>query len=173
MKLSKLFSILENSAEYKTFKKESKNAFFCAAFSILNFKDNIFQNSLDFRDSKNIFSFKIQDSGKIEATGETLLKGKKPLEKINLEDADELKIDIEDLKDIAERELKKNKIASNLNEIIAVLQNHEKKLIWNLTCMCEGFTIISLHVDALSGETLKFEKRNLMDFVSVRKPDKK
>jgi hypothetical protein len=177
MKLGNLLAKLEKSPAYKDFKndKESKDAFFCAAFLIMNFKQKIFENSLDFRNNKNIFTFKIpeaEDKKEITMQKEELIASRKPLEKINKEELKKLKTDAEDLKEIIQNELDKNKIQTKLDEAIAVLQSLDGKLIWNLTCICAGFTILSLHIDALDGKVLKFEKKNLLDFVSVKKPDK-
>jgi len=179
MKISQLLEKLEKSKVFKDFRKEKENsdAFFCAGFIILNFKQNIFEYSLDFRDDKNILTFKIpfadtKDS-EITIMKEDLIEGRKPLEKLDEQKAKKIKIDIDEIKAIVEKELKKNKIMQSLDEIIAVLQNQEDKLVWNLTCMCQAFTIINMAIDANSGETVRFEKKNLMDFVSVKKPEKK
>ena len=176
MTLSQLLTKLEKSQAYKDFQKseENKKAFFCAGFFILNFKSNASEYSLDFRDDKNIFTFKvpINDSDEVIMRQEELIQSRKPLEKLNEKEAGKIKTDIEDLKGIVEKELEKNKVTNKLEEIIAVIQMLDGKLAWNLTCMCEGFTIITVQIDALSAKIIKFEKKNLMDFVSVKKPEK-
>jgi hypothetical protein len=175
MEISNLLSRIEKSSVFKQFKKDNDHAFFCAGFIILNYKQNLFEYSLDYRDEKNIFTFKIPSDEKAEITflKEDLLEGRKPLEEVNHSEIKKLKIDIEALKSLVEKELKKNKVTNSLEEIIAVLQNMDGKLVWHLTCMAAAFTIVNIIFDSHSGEVIKFEKRNLMDFVSVKKPEKK
>ena len=179
MKISEILSKLEKSKIFKEFRteKETKDTFFCAAFILLNVKQNIFEYSLDFRDDKHIFTFKIpfadtKDS-EIKMAKEELIEGRKPLEKLEEENAKKIKVDIDDLVAIAEKEMKKNKISQSIEEIIAVLQTSEGKLAWYLTCMAAAFTIINLEINAENSEIIRFEKKNLMDFVSVKKPEKK
>ena len=174
MNLSNLLSKLEKSQTYQDFHKENPDAFFCAAFLIMNLKQNTSENSLDFRDEKDIFSFKILDN-EIVLQKELLIENpnQKPLEKIDEKKIGKLNVDIEDLQKSAEKELKKNKMENKLEEIIAVLQSDSNALVWSLTCMCAGFAIVSIKIDALSGNILKFDKKNLLDFVSVKKPEKK
>ena len=175
-KLSTLYSKLEKSEALKDLKKnnDAKGAFFCAGFFILNFKQNIFEYSMDFRDQAKIYTFKLpEDKGDIILQSEDIIPSKKQLDEIKLEEFKRVKVDIENIRAIVEKQLEQNKVSNKLEELIAVLQMEDNKLIWNLTCMCEGFTIISMHIDAQSGNVIKFEKRNLLDFVSVRKPEKK
>ena len=179
MNLKELFSKLEKSSAFKDFRKENKDAFFCAAFIIMSIKQSSFENSLDFRNEKEIFTFKIQEGEKnkdeIIMQKEELLPSRKQLEKIDEKDAKNIKADVESLKKIVEEHLKKNKIENPLEEIIAVLQSSEdgKKLSWHMTCIASGFAIISIIINAKSGNIEKFEKKNLLDFMSVRKPEKK
>lgn len=177
VKISHLLAKLEKSKIFKDFKsdKENKDTFFCAAFIIINIKQSTFEYSLDFRNNKYIFTFKIPsvDGEEITLAKEELIEGRKPLEKLEENSASKIKADIEYIKDIAEKEMKKNKIGQSLEEIIAVLQASEGKLVWNLTCMAAAFTIINMSINADSSEVIHFEKKNLMDFVSVKKPEKK
>ncbi len=179
MKISDLFSRLEKSKAFRDFKKskETKKAFFCTGFFILNFKQAIFEYSLDFRNEKELFAFKIpiDENEGIILTQDKLLENPKPMPRVDEAQAKNVNPDIEDLKDIVEKEMAKNKITSPLDEIIAVLQNSDesKQLVWHLTCIVAGFTILNVIIDAKSGDLLKFEKKNLLDFASVKKNDKK
>ena len=162
MKLSQLLTRLEKTEQFKIFKKQNPDAFLCAAFIILRAKGGLVENeySLDYKTKEQIFTFKIPTIGEIIMQNDELIEGK-PLEEIN----PKILTDIEELNPIVERALLRNSIKSKLEEIIAVLQTIEGKTIWNLTCMCEGLVIINIHVDALSGDLTKFEKRNLLDFI--------
>jgi len=183
MKLSNLFEKLEKSNTWKTFKKseEAENAFFCAGFFIMNFKQNKFEYSLDFRNEESLFAFKIADEDSKEKepllTKDKILESPpapKPLPKIEEKDMKKIKIDIDKIKEVVEKELEKNKI-DGLEEVIAVFQQSDeyKKLVWHLTCMSAGFKITIIAIDPLTGDILKLDKKSLLDFVSVRKNDKK
>jgi hypothetical protein len=177
MILQALSRKLEKSEVYQKFISEHPNAFLCAGFFILNFKSNIYEYSLDFREERKIFTFKIPEvqsgESKIIMTEEDLLETQVPLEKISLD----VQTEIDDLKPIVEKALMENKIKNKLEEIIAVLQNltlgkddlSGKPLgchtMWNLTCMCEGFTIITVHISSESGKIIKFEKKSLFDMI--------
>jgi hypothetical protein len=176
--ISKIFEKLEKSKEYSQFKNENKEAFFCAGFFILNFKNEVFDYSLDFRDEKELFTFKIPFSednanNNLILQKEPLLEGRKPLEKLYKAEVLKIKLGLEGLKSRVEAQLLEKKISNKLNELIAVIQTIEGKLLWNITAMAEGFVIISIQIDAISGELLKFDKRNLLDFVSIKKPENK
>jgi hypothetical protein len=38
--------------------------------------------------------------------------------------------------------------------------------------MAEGFSIVLMNVDSLTGEILKFEKKSLFDIVTIKKKEK-
>lgn len=175
MKLQTLFSKVEKSGKFKEIKKENKDIFFCAGFMILNFKQKIFEYSLDYRNDKSLFAFKIAGEDQIDPvlTVDPIVEGPKPLEAIDEKNIPKVKSDIEDIEKVAQKALIDNNIKNSLDEAIAVLQISDNKLIWNLTCICSSFVIINMHIDPFSGKVLKFEKRNLMDFASIKKVDKK
>lgn len=182
MTLSNLIQTLEKSPAFKDFKKsaEGKSAFLCAAFIIFNLKQNSFENSLDFRNEKDIFTFKMPSDEKtkegkeeIIMQKEELLPSRKQLEKMDEKLLAKIKVEPENLQEIIEKQLKEKKILGNLEEIIAVLQSADGKLAWNLTCIVSGFVILSAQIEALSGNMTKFDKKNLLDFVSVKKPGEK
>jgi len=163
MLLKTLKNRLEKSNEFKKFKAENPDAFLCAGFFIINLKANIFEYSLDFRNDKQIFTFKIpeNENASILITNDEIMDKSKPLDKITLD----TNLDLEDLQEIIEEQLKLNSIKNKLEEFIAVLQNLDNQIVWNLTILCEGFTIINAIINSETRGIIKFEKRNLMDFV--------
>jgi hypothetical protein len=166
--LFKLSSKLEKSEVFKKFRAEYPNSFFCAGFFILNLKSGVFEYSLDYREDKNIFTFKIPlGEEAISLIKEEIIDIQKPLEKISCD----TQVDIPELRELIEKQLITNNIKNKLEEIIAVLQMIDNQKVWNLTCMCEGFTIISMHIHSETQGVLKFEKRNLLDFVKMGKKE--
>ncbi len=155
MLLHQLHTQLEKSQVFKEFKNKNPEAFLCAGFFILNFKNNIYDYSFDYRTEQEIFTFKVPVAGEIIMLQEPILDQQKPLEKINLD----VQIDINDLRDLVEKELRLSGIKNKIEEIISVLQVINGRQIWNLTVMCEGFAIITIHIDAESGKLLNSKKR--------------
>jgi hypothetical protein len=174
-KISELFSRLEKSEAFENFKNQNKDAFFCAGFFILNFKQNQFEYSLDFRDNKTLFAFKISSDEKenIVFTEDKLLENQKPLDRVSESEAINAKPGLEDLREILKEELLKNNIKNTLDEAIAVIQVLDNKLVWHITCICSTFVIVTVIIEAKSKKILKFDKKSLMDFASIRKPEKK
>lgn len=158
-----LVNRLEKSEIFHKFKAENPNAFSCIGFFILNYKSKIMDYSLDFRDEKQLFSFKIpeKEEDKITLVVDNIIEHQKAIEEISFD----VQIDLEDLKEIVEKALLENQVKNKLEDIIAVLQKIDGKRMWNLTCMCEGFTIVSMHIDSEKGNVLKFEKKSLFDLV--------
>jgi hypothetical protein len=171
MNIAELFKRLYKSQVFKDFQKENKDAFFCAGFFILRIKEKINDLSLDYRDDTQIYSFKIPENDNEEITmhAEKIMEQQKPLDKLEIDEKTTLKLDLECLEGQIKEELSKQKINSPLGEIISVLQMTENKPMWNLTIMLEGFTIITSLINPISGQVLKFEKKNLFDFVKPKK----
>jgi len=168
MNLLTLITKIENSAEFSKFKKENPRAELCAGFFILDFKPKHETYSLDYKAGDKIFSFSLGDNDKIEMREEEIIRGERKLEPIN----PKIEVDVENLLEICEEEFLNNKIGKKIEKIIAVLQNTDNKTIWNLTCMAEGFSIIMIHIDSLTGKILKFEKKSLFDIVAIKKNEK-
>ena len=175
MRIPLLFKKLESLTKYQDFKKETPSNFFCAGFFILNFKQGKFEYSLDFRDDKQVYGFRIpvDDSEELVFTADPLIENPKPLEQIDISLIPKIKTDIDDLKEIIEEALFDNSIKNSIEEVIAVLQSLNGKLIWNLTCICSSLVIINIQIDPFDGKVIKFDKKNLLDFASIKKMDKK
>jgi hypothetical protein len=174
MKLQTLFGKLQKSEEFLDFKEKNPNAFFCAGFFILNFKQNLFEYFLDYRDDKKLFAFKIPEfNEKIIFTAEDLIENPKPMEKLEEKEIKNIKTDLDDLKEILEQALWDNNIKNSLEEFIAVLQCLNGKILWNITCICSNLAIVNANIEPFTGNILKFEKKNLLDFASIKKVDKK
>ena len=54
-------------------------------------------------------------------------------------------------------------------KIIAILRDNR----WNLTCMDDLLGIVRIHIDSLTDEFVSFDKGSLMDFMGIKKGDKK
>jgi len=162
MNFSQTLEAIEKSQEFKDFEKQHKDAYLCAGFFVLDFEQNTNQQQLDYSlKDRKIFTFVLSENEIAVNEAETIEGKKQKLPELSKE----IKIDVEDLKEVVEKRIEEEGIHTKINKIIAILQKHEDKQIWNLTCMTEGFGILQVHIDAISGEILKFEKRSLFDFV--------
>lgn len=162
MNFIEAFKKLEASKEFKDFKKKNPEAYLCAGFFILDVEANQNVQQIDFQCDDKIATFSLADTitMKMEETAD-----KKKLLSIK----PEIKADLDEVQKIVKKETEKNKITSKMNKIIAVLQAHEDKQIWNVTCIFSSFAILRLHMDSFTGKVLKSENANMFDFVQKAK----
>jgi hypothetical protein len=166
MNFSSTLQLIESSKEFKDFIKQNPKAELVAGFFILDFQSNNNQQSLDYKILDKIFTFSLNENNKITLTEDELIKipNPQPLNSINKQ----IKTETNELRAIAEIKAVDSNIKSKFEKIIAVLQNHRDNCVWHLTCMLEGFVILDVLIDADTGKVLKFEKRNLMEFMKKK-----
>ena len=178
MNFKDLLKEIEQSESFKQFKEQHSDAELIAGFFILDFKDKREESTIDYKSGDKIYTFTISNEGLFSFKEENILDKTRPLNKLN----SDIKVDAVNLKAKVEQAFKDNKITGNLEKIIAVLQemsisgngdpsreNLVSHTIWNLTCMVEGMKIILIHIDAITGEVIKCEKRSLFDFARPSK----
>lgn len=153
---------IEKSQAFANFKKKHPDAYFCAGFFVLNYEsqEEQIQKQLDYslKDGK-IFTF-ILDKEITIKEAETIEGKQQKLPELNKE----VKVDLDDVEKILQEELNQKKLKKPL-KVIAILQQHEKKEIWNLNCVLPGMEILRVHIDSESGNIIKFEKKNMFDFI--------
>jgi len=166
MRFKDLLERVEGSEEFKKFKEENSDAELCAGFFILDFLSNDNKDTLDYKIGEKVFTFSIKDD-KIVMNKDKLVDevGRPSLVEIDKE----INIEVDELKGIVGARALDEGISAKLNKIIAVLQKYDWKQIWNLTCMMDGLIILNVHVDALSGDVLKFERKSMMDLIKRKK----
>ncbi len=161
MNFSQSLEKIESSASFKNFKKQHPDAELCAGFFVLDYQGSN-QQQLDYiLKNKKIFTFIIDENQEVTIKEAETIEGKKqalpPLDK-------EVKVDLDDIEKIVQEKIKQEKL-KEVSKIIAVLQKHEGRQIWNLNCMLSNMEILRIHIDTSSGGILKFEKKSMMDFV--------
>ncbi len=153
---------IESSQEFKQFKKQHPDAYLCAGFLVLDYEQGNNQQQLDYSlKNGKIFTFSLSSIGKVTFKEAETMPGAKKL----LELSRKIKIDIDEVKKLIEKRMEKEEIQNKILKIIAVLQKHKEKQIWNLNCILEGMGILQVHIDCMNRKILKFEKRSLFDFV--------
>ena len=76
-----------------------------------------------------------------------------------------INLDLDILKGIVEDEMKNHSVTTKLHKIVAIIQNLDGKLIWNLNCITTDMGVLKIHIDDADHTVLKFEKVNLFDVV--------
>jgi len=162
---------VENSEEYKKFKKDYPDAEICVGFFILDFLSNDNKNSIDYKDKDKIFTFNIiEDEVKMYEDELMDLPNTPKLETI----IPETKIEVDELKTIAQEKAHEEGISAKFNKIIAVLQTYydletkQKSQIWNLTCMLDQLIILHILVDSSTGNIIKFQRKSFMDLIKKK-----
>ena len=156
--MKELFERIESSEEFKKFKEEYPDAYFCTAFFILGSKEESKQQLNYCISDREVMSFDVTEE-KI-----TPLKMKTvSAEKSEEIKKDEIKIEVEKAKLNLEKSTGKK-----FSKIIAVLQRFNKEVIWNLNCM-DGFNISRFHVSAVDGKVQDLPSVNLRDIMRVEK----
>jgi len=162
MKFKELLEKVESSSEFKDFIGKYPDAELCAGFFIMDFLSNDNKETLDYKIGEKVFTFNVKED-KIFVDEDKLVDepGRPSLVKIDKE----INVEVDELKSIVGTRALDEGIGAKINKIIAVLQKYDEKQIWNLTCMLDGLIILNVHVDALNGDVLKFERKSMMDLI--------
>lgn len=160
MKIQPYIDKLNNSKEFHTFQEKNPGAYFAAGFFVLDFETNKNLHQIDFYNptDKKMITFTLD--GDIEEKDSEAANTIIP-NKIN----SQIDLDLDILKGLVEDEMKNQTITTKLQKIIAIIQNLDGKLVWNLNCITTDMGIIKVHIDDNSHSILKFEKVNLFDVV--------
>jgi len=165
MELNEIRKIIENNESFLNLKKKYPIIFLYTVFSTLS--NEKFILDLDYYLNKEevaIFSF--ENSGinmKISKLDKEMVKDvEKPREikgKIILEP--------EIVAEIIKNEIKK--IKGSISKLILTLMNQNGKNIWKINCILENLDIIIFEVSDKEKKVIKFERKNLADFVKYLK----
>jgi hypothetical protein len=160
MDFKESISKLKKSEEYKKFKSENKSSYMCAGFFIVDFLGKQNTSQINFQiDEANVAAFSIGDNVTLKIE-ELMVKKKIP--KLR----EEIKSDVEEVVLEVKKEIKKNDIRGKISKIMMVLGAEKDFTIWNITCFLEAMQILNMHVDAISGKVVKFQKMSIKDFFS-------
>jgi len=169
-----LLKKVEASSEYAEMIEKYPDAELVAGFFIRDFVSNDNKESIDYKvggEKVLTFNLKLDENGddseeKIVVHEDKLIDdaGRPSLVRIDKE----INIEVDELKNIVGTRALDEGISAKFSKIIAVLQKYDNKQIWNLTCMLEGLIILNIHVDALSGDVLKFERKSMMDLIKKK-----
>lgn len=158
-----ILEIVESSKIFKDLKEKNPGLELVAGFFILDLLGGINERSLDYKLDEKIFTFSLDNDDELIVREDTVIKDPRfpALEKI----MPRIKIDLDKIPFLAKKAAFENKLDREFQKIIAILQIYEKKQVWNLTCILDGLVIINIVLDSDSGKLLKFEKKNIADFI--------
>ena len=154
---------IESSSAFKNFKEEHPDAELCAGFFVIDYQGKGGQQQLDYilKDNKIYTLIFNKDNKDITLKEAKTLDAQKALPPLDRN----IKVDLDDVEQIIKEKMQQSKITSKINKIIAVLQKHEGRQIWNINCMLANMEILQFHINTETGDLSKFEKRNMMDFI--------
>ena len=156
--IDSLLKKLKESKEFKKYKEKNPSAYLCVGFFVLDFQSGHDSYQFDYCFNNQIETFFIEpETNEIKSKPAEPQEGKMP-GKIS----ENVKIDLKKIREIAENYAEKNDL--KLTKIIAILQIHEGRQIWNLTCI-SGFKMLRLYIDSESGEILKTDTASMFDFI--------
>jgi hypothetical protein len=168
MGIKETLNILQKSEEFHKFKSENSNTEICAGFFIVDFFGNDNKRSIDFKCKDKVFTCSLRDDDSVKIQEDKLIeiKGEKfpELQELN----PKVRVDLEEAIGIAKTKTLDEGIAAKYNKVIAVLQKHEDKEVWNITGMLDGLIILHILVDADSGNIIKFERKSMMDLIKKK-----
>ena len=164
MKIQPYLKKLGKDEKFKNFIEKNPDSYFSAGFFVLDFEEKKNMHQVDYYlpKEKKMMTFTLD--GKVEMKKSELHNDLIPGKidgKINL--------DLDTLKGIVEDEMKNHTVTHKLHKIIAVVQNLDGKLIWNLNCITSDMGVVKVHVDDQTHSILKFEPVNLFDIVKKLK----
>ncbi|MFA5174353.1 MAG: hypothetical protein WC438_04190 [Candidatus Pacearchaeota archaeon] len=162
MNFTQLLKKIESSKIFERFKSEHPDAELVVGFFILDFTGNDSKQTLDYKTDHKIFTFSLENED-ITFQEDKLIDSpnQPPLQKLNTT----IKIDLDKIPELAKTTALDYNIQNKFQKIIAVLQKHEGKETWNLTCMLDSLAILHILIDANTEEIIKFEKKSMMDFM--------
>jgi len=166
MKFHDILKQIESSSDFKKLKKEDTGIFLSGGYFVFDYENGGETMQVDFFGKKGLVSFEVLNDSVISKKQET-----QSHEKFSEIDARNIKMEINDVIDIAKREAEKEGI-NKFTKIIAVLQMIDNSEAWNMTCMA-GLKIFRIYVSARSSLVIKQETLNIFDMMKFMPGKKK
>ena len=161
-----LLEKLEDSDEFKKFKKENKDSFLCSGFFIMDLESKTPENKYHFDfyvpSIKKTFSFQLEDGVKLielERFEENILK------EVSMKD----NFDFEEIKEMILKEMEEKKINNKIQKMIFSLQNQEGKDLLFGTIILSGLGLLKMTFDISEKKVDDFEKKSFFDMMKIVK----
>jgi hypothetical protein len=153
---------LENSQEFKDWKKENSNTFLSCGFSIINEnQENDWRIGYYHTKDDKITSFVVGKSISIEPESEVF---KKETTKVNKIDTKNLKYTVNKALEIAQKLQEQKYKDEKPNKIIIILQKLKTGQIWNVTYISLKFNTLNIKIDTKTGKVLSHKLSSIFEF---------
>ncbi len=153
MNITKEYSKIINSEEFKEFKNNNPDTFISSAF----LDEKGWQFNFFYKDKLITFSL----NNEIINTEESeIYEKQKDLKELEIE---KIKIDLEESQEIMLKVLEKENKKEEISKKIIILQQKEVPF-WNLTYITTALNVFNLKINAISGEILEQKFENIMNF---------
>ena len=169
MELKPALKKLEESSEFKQWRRKSKSTYLSYAFKIPQEMPNEWQLGFYDRKKDRITTFVINETDvKIRPEEEVFKKEESKINEVRLES---VKISFDNAAMKAKEFQEKNFPKDKSVKTIAILQNlPELGNVWNITYVTEAFNTLNMKIDASNGRILE---HNLASVFSFRTQDEK
>lgn len=157
--LKKTVKELQKFKAFKEFKKKNPDAYLASCVTIIEGK-NIGDWQLDYYQPKKhkMTTFIVKDKIELKGEDDIFQKEKKVIEELKL---DEVKVSLDAVLKLIEDFRKKKYPGDFPDKIIAVLQNIDDRIIWNVTCLTSTLKILNVKLDAREGKVLEDRIENV------------
>ena len=154
-----LFKKLEQSEEFKKFKKQHPDSYLCTAFFVLGKEESKKQFNYYLSETEVMCFDMGQNGEKITASNlNTVKKEKLP----------QIKVEEVDISPDAAAEITEKELGRKSDKLILVLQKADEGIIWNITCI-DGFTLHRFHISAKDGKAKKMDDVKLNEMMRIEK----
>jgi len=163
MDFADIINTIESSKEFKDFINEHPQYYLVHVFRIVdNDVPSNWQIGYYSKDSDKIVVFEYNNDLVMMHAPEDALKQQEYIQKLDIAD---LKLSHDNIIDIINEFYRANYKYDLLSKSIYLLQNlPEHGQVWNVTIITHNYSVINIKVDAVSGEVVKHEKHNLMQW---------
>ncbi|MDO8623702.1 MAG: hypothetical protein Q7R52_05645 [archaeon] len=163
MNIPFLIEKLEDSEEFKKFKKENPDSYLFGGFFTIDKEDKENKYNLDFfcPKTKEMFSFHLEDGVKIS-------KMENISDIIPKKIIGDSKIDFDEIEKKLLEKMEKENMKNKIQKIMISLQNNEKDF-FICTVFISNLGIIKSIMDAKTGTIESLEKHSFFDFMRVVK----
>ena len=158
MKIKELIKTLEESKEFKDWKKDNKDSYFVHIFVM-----DSQSKQIGYYNPKNnkITSFIIEKPIKIMPEEDPFKKEKTKIKQLDIE---KVKLDYDKALETA-KSFQKEKFSEHKPiKTIAILQNLLNKNLWNITFVTQSLNTLNIKIDAATKKIIEHKLTSLMQF---------
>ncbi len=163
MEIKDILEQVKKSHDFQSWRAEHKEEYLAHIFIMFD-GDNLMDKQVGYysQSSNTMTSFTVSDDS-VTMIPEAEVFKKPDGNSVGKLDLDSVKIGFDEAVEKADGVLK-DKYQTNASKKIYILQNIEEKDMWNVTLLTQDYSTINIRIDASTGELIKDEKVNLIDF---------